>query len=249
MAVRHFRKQIDHASGSESSDEDHRDTGIVPENKQREPSGNEDSEESVDDSESDSESSDSSSSEDIPLHKPVFLKKRKLTEETIKPSSHNASSDALIRAEHFNKVYEQAKFAESTSESGSTDQHMLDQILALDDTDGVDPELEQSEWEKRQAIRLSRVREQKLKIQQDIEDQEFRKVSQLSKNTDPLFKPEIKQHKTGKDRSSQSRNENARHELHSQTTPRRLEKTELAMKQAVSIHATAQTEYDYCDES
>lgn len=179
MPIRHFRKHIesDTERSSSSSDEE------VVERKVTKPVKHIDEEkiEAANSSQSDSGDSDmeseseSSSDEEVQLHKPIFLKKRKLMpSDKVKVDRDN---DRLKRIEEENKrLKTQEQVQKQLDNNYSTDKELLRKILALNDDDTVNPEYEKEQWVIRQEERRHRYREKLLAKQLELEEKELRKL-------------------------------------------------------------------------
>lgn len=187
MAIRHFTRRSNSKEESDSSDEEPAVSkslekcelvtlkdGILQSNEENEGT------KSTDEYESNASSTESSSGEeDIPLLKPVLANKRPQREEL---ASSRAAKRSLLRAAYLNDMNDKTVFDRRLLNSDIADKNFLDKVVALDDTDGVDCEKEQKDWEYREELRANRRRKQKLQIQREIEEQELQKTLLLTRN-------------------------------------------------------------------
>lgn len=187
MAIRHFRGrgadsgQLSRSSSSSASEDEPE--NHAAEEPHKEPPASSDSD---DDSSSSSNSSSSSSDEDSDdgpaLVKPVFLKRKRPepdqgTQDLDDDDNDNQEPNpTLIRAAHFATATHQEKLLASNT----FDSSIAAQVMALDDTDDLDPEQELHDWQQRHQSRIAREREKKLQAQLEIEEQEMRRFTILS---------------------------------------------------------------------
>lgn len=191
MAIRHFRGrgadsgQLSRSSSSSASEDEPE--NHAAEEPHKEPPASSDSSDSDEDS---SSSSDEDSDDGPALVKPVFLKRKRPgsnqgTQDLDDDDNSNANSNAndnqepnptLVRAAHFATATHQEKLLASNT----FDTSIAAQVMALDDTDDLDPEQELHDWQQRHHSRIAREREKKLQAQLEIEEQEMRRSTNLS---------------------------------------------------------------------
>ncbi|CDO96332.1 unnamed protein product [Kluyveromyces dobzhanskii CBS 2104] len=259
MAIRHFRKQAERPSGSESSSSDEEaatekrtDLTEVTTTLEEESAAHSTSKETSDsesDSGSSSSSSSSSSNDEVTLHKPVFLKRKKVAHLQEQEQEKNGSS---IRAAHLTKVLQEKQAAQRAQDSETTDQSILTQVMSTDDTDSINPELELLLWEQRQQARLQREREKKLQKQSQIEEQEMQRAAQLDLKDDPLLKQPESQTASASNRLNAMQSKTAPRNTSKPRTdsavPTRLNKNDTKLASLHTSNPTEDTEYAYMEE-
>ncbi|SCU84200.1 LAMI_0C06634g1_1 [Lachancea mirantina] len=124
---------------------------------------------------SDSDSESSTSSDELPLQKPVFIKRKRNPIDVSHSSSANSESRHNATATEAQDVTFNSKSSTATTLGAAesvTGNSLQERILMLNDDDTIDPAGEKARWVQRQEGRSLRQR-QKLQLrQQQVEDME-----------------------------------------------------------------------------
>ncbi|CAI4037388.1 hypothetical protein SMKI_02G2630 [Saccharomyces mikatae IFO 1815] len=230
MSFRHFKRRLERSSEDEDSSEDgdHFDEdassskkpalsnyecvvvkGLEKPTKKHLVEDKKESNVSKTDSSSESEeSSDSGNSSDnedvIPLHRPLFLKKKtdnpqKATTidqaQSIQSEAHYSEIKEENVMKNIDKANEVAKNYEAMKlqldTNYSTNEELVKQCMLLNDDDEVDPEKEQCEWLKRHDERKMKHRSSQLAKQRESEKYEASRFAAVQKDKDRHTKYEV----------------------------------------------------------
>ncbi|QEU58298.1 Spp381 [Kluyveromyces lactis] len=259
MVIRHFKKQVQESSDSESSSSEQESTAARDDNYSLNPlneselhlstKANSDSDSGNGSPDSSSSSSSSSSDDEVTLHKPVFLKRKRKDEQN--QPEETGENGSLVRAAYLAKALRQKQYTENIVASETSDQSILSQIIAIDDTDNTNPEQEQLQWEQRQQTRLKRERQKKLDKQLLIEEQEMQRASQLGKVDDPWLRESDfndDSNLNSFDLKASSRNRHLVNSKKDISIPSRLQKGQLQLASSHTNNETEDTEYGYIEE-
>lgn len=195
MALRHFKRRIQHLEDSEDSVNNDSELAIP---KQDEVISNE--------SESDEESSDdsdTSSSDDngtlVSIQRPQFLSKSKRQKvvDSVGDREVKRRYNLSERIKQDNQASEaREKSEEQLKANFGTDDELIRRIMLLDDNDSVNPEKERQEWLDRCATRKKLRREALIAKQIELEQYEAKKLSRgrpiSSEDRSGIEKDEIK---------------------------------------------------------